>query len=94
MPSYPQALSIEESLEVFDDPIHGLSSSEVALRLSLFGRNALPRPAPPGIPLIFLRQLLSPATYVLLLVAVISFFLEEASEGVFISIVLLIDASL
>jgi calcium-translocating P-type ATPase len=90
--SSPHSLSIEEALDALDASPHGLRSPEAASRLAQFGRNTLPKPSPPGVPVIFLRQFLSPVIYVLLLAAVISFFLEEASEGIFISIVLLINA--
>lgn len=71
---------------------HGLSRSEAAARLERFGRNILPRPSPPGIGIIFLRQFLSPLIYILLLAAVVSLLLQEWSDAVFISAVLLINA--
>jgi len=94
MESNAHAMNTEEVLKAFDASPHGLSSSEAEARLARYGRNSLPRPAPPGIPIIFLRQFLSPVIYILLLAAAISFFLEEASEGIFISIVLLINAAI
>lgn len=92
MPSNAHDLSIEDALKALDASPHGLSSSEAASRLDRFGKNALPKPATPGIATIFFRQFLSPVIYVLLMAAALSFFLEEASEGIFISIVLLINA--
>ena len=72
---------------------HGLSRSEAAARLERFGRNILPRPSPPGIGIIFLCQFLSPLIYILLLAAVVSLLLQEWSDAVFISAVLLISTA-
>lgn len=92
MPLAPHALDSEKTIKALDSSKHGLSISEAKARLDRFGRNTLPRPEPPRIHVIFLRQFLNPLIYVLLLAAGVSFFLEEISDGLFISAVLLINA--
>lgn len=72
---------------------HGLSRSEVATRLAVEGRNALPQSQPPGWPVVFLRQFLSPIIYILLAAAGVSLVLQEWTDAAFICVVLLVNAS-
>ena len=70
----------------------GLRAGEAAARLEKYGRNALPRPRPPALGAVFLRQFRSPLIYVLLAAAVISLLLRDWSDGAFILAVLLVNA--
>ena len=71
---------------------HGLSQREVAARLQSYGRNTLPRPVPPSIIHVFLRQFASPLIYVLLAAALLSLLISEYSDAGFIFAVLIINA--
>jgi Ca2+-transporting ATPase len=90
--SIAHALSIDRVLKDLDSSPQGLSRDEAAKRLEKFGRNALPRSKPPNVGIIFLRQFLSPLIYILLIAAVVSIMLNELSDALFISMVLLINA--
>ncbi|MCG8378100.1 MAG: HAD-IC family P-type ATPase, partial [Proteobacteria bacterium] len=70
----------------------GLSSEDIpALRVE-YGLNVIPAPPLPGVILLFARQFLSPFIYILLLAAIVSFLLGQTASGVFIVIVLLLNA--
>jgi Ca2+-transporting ATPase len=71
---------------------HGLSNTEATHRLSIAGPNTLPEPRMPGIAVIFLRQFRDPMIYILLAAAIVSLFVEEYSDAIFIMVVLLINA--
>ncbi|KPQ00071.1 HAD-IC family P-type ATPase [Marinobacter sp. HL-58] len=78
---------------VTPDPTeNGLSRQEASARLEKFGYNRLPAPPMPGVVELFARQFLSPFIYILLIASVVSFALGQNSSGVFILIVLLINA--
>jgi calcium-translocating P-type ATPase len=72
--------------------VKGLSSAEAAARLARYGRNVLPRPAPPTLAAIFLRQFKSPLMYVLLAASVVSAGLGAWSDAAFILAAVLINA--
>ncbi len=74
------------------DPQHGLSSDEARQRLAEYGLNRLPEPPLPGAATIFLRQFLSPFIYILLVAAIASFVLKQVPNGIFIVVVLLLNA--
>ncbi|HXH10644.1 MAG TPA: HAD-IC family P-type ATPase [Alphaproteobacteria bacterium] len=88
----PHTISAQDILEALQSSKHGLSRAEAAARLERFGRNTLPRPVPPGIVALFLRQFLSPLIYILLVAAVVSVLLQEWSDATFIFGVLVINA--
>ncbi len=92
MQSAPHALDSEKVILALETSANGLSLDEAKARLDRFGRNTLPRSEPPGIRVVFLRQFLNPLIYVLLLAAGVSLFLKEISDGIFISVVLLVNA--
>ncbi|PPK50183.1 cation-translocating P-type ATPase [Marinobacter persicus] len=71
---------------------NGLSSQEASARLETFGYNQLPAPPMPGVVELFGRQFLSPFIYILLIASGVSFALGQNPSGVFILIVLLINA--
>lgn len=70
----------------------GLSSHQASARLEEFGYNRLPAPPMPGVLELFARQFLSPFIYILLIASGVSFALGQTPSGVFILIVLLINA--
>jgi magnesium-transporting ATPase (P-type) len=70
----------------------GLSSQEASARLEKFSYNQLPTPPMPGLVELFARQFLSPFIYILLIASAVSFALGQTPSGVFILIVLLINA--
>src|SRR5210317_1707486 len=70
----------------------GLTSKQAEHLLQVHGRNQLPESPLPGPLKLFLQQFLSPFIYILLLAAVISLALGQLSSGVFIVIVLLVNA--
>jgi Ca2+-transporting ATPase len=88
----PHSRGIEEVLEEFATTPHGLTAQEAASRLQRYGRNALPRAAPPTLVATFIRQFASPLIYVLLVAAALSMLLEEWTDAGFIMAVLLVNA--
>jgi Ca2+-transporting ATPase len=79
-------------LKALQSSPHGLTRAEAAARLQRFGPNTLPRPQPPGIVRLFVRQFLSPLIYILVVAAAVSVVLREWSDALFIAAVLLINA--
>ena len=72
--------------------MNGLSSAEAAARLERYGRNVLPRAAPPTLGAIFLRQFASPLMYVLVAAGLVSAALGAWSDAAFIFAAVLINA--
>ncbi|MDP6346370.1 MAG: HAD-IC family P-type ATPase [Alphaproteobacteria bacterium] len=72
----------------------GLSSAEARRRLQRFGPNKLPEPKDPGPVLILLAQFLSPFIYILMIAAAVSLLIGQIPSAVFISAVLLLNASI
>lgn len=69
----------------------GLTDAEARQRLAHFGPNALPEATADSIVVIFLRQFLSPLIYILLAAAVVSFFVSDVKDALFIGAVLVIN---
>lgn len=90
--SSPHAAARELVLVALKSSLHGLTHSEAAARLELYGRNTLPQARPPGIATVFLRQFASPLIYVLVAAALLSLMIKEWSDAGFISAVLFINA--
>jgi magnesium-transporting ATPase (P-type) len=72
----------------------GLSVEEAQARLGLFGPNVLPRAEPLGPFRIFLRQFKNPLVYLLLVATLVSLFIGELLDALFIFIVLLFNAAI
>jgi len=70
-------LSIEEVYKSLKTPEGGLSDNNVQKRLEQYGFNKLPAEKPFSLWLLFLRQFQSTLIYILLIAAVISFFLHD-----------------
>lgn len=88
----PHAQSAEHIAERFKTSRKGLSFPEVAIRQEYYGRNQLPRGKTPGIGMVFVRQFRSPLIYVLVIAALVSVVIQEWSDAIFISAVLLVNA--
>lgn len=71
----------------------GLTEKEAALRMGRYGSNALPAVQPDSIVWMFLRQFLSPLIYVLVAAALVSAFLGDIEDAVFIGVVLLVNGA-
>ena len=89
---YPHALSGDQILEGLQAQATGLTSAEVLLRQQQYGPNALPRKEPPGLFQVFVNQFKSPLIYVLVAAALVSLLIQEFSDAIFISAVLLLNA--
>ena len=87
-------LSSEEVYQKLRVSPNGLKLAEAKSRLDQFGPNELPQPKTPGLGFIFFRQFRSPLIYILLVAAVVSFFLKEFSDAAFIFLVLLVNATI
>ena len=89
---HPHAVAIDKLCDELNCSPHGLSGAEAESRLEKYGRNELPRLKPASFAVVFVRQFASPLIYILLAAAIISLVLQEWSDAIFISIVLLINA--
>ncbi len=92
LPHPPHALEAEFLLQRLGGSRHGLSRAEAEARLAEIGPNRLPRPRPPGVTRLFLRQFANPLIYVLLAAAVLSLAIGHHSDALFIGAVLAINA--
>ena len=72
--------------------MQGLTAEEAAKRLEQYGPNILPRARPTALTFLFLHQFKSPLIYVLLAASVVSLFLDEVTDAIFIFAVLMINA--
>ena len=92
LPSSPYSLSANEVVAGLNSSNHGLSHDEALTRLQQWGQNRLPRSKAPGLARVFLHQFASPLIYVLILAAIVSLFIHEWADAIFIVIVLLLNA--
>ena len=72
----------------------GLSTSEALSRLRHYGPNTLPEAKPPRVYSLFVHQFKSAFIYVLLVATAVSFALGQHLNGIFILLVLLLNASI
>ena len=86
------SLSARQVLEGQQSSPHGLSEKQVEERLTEYGQNTLPQEKAPGIAKVFLYQFASPLIYILMAAAVMSAVIQEWSDAIFITAVLLINA--
>ncbi|MEJ2142854.1 MAG: HAD-IC family P-type ATPase [Gammaproteobacteria bacterium] len=84
--------SIEHVLQNISSSAQGLSLGQVQQRCAIFGYNQLPETKPVTLLKIFSRQFLNPLIYILLVAAVVSLFISELSDAIFIGIVLLVNS--
>lgn len=86
------AMSSNEVLAQLNSSETGLAKDEVQIRLDRIGPNKLPTPQPPTLLQIFGRQFLNPLIYILLAAAAVSLAIGEASDTLFIFVVLAFNA--
>lgn len=79
-------------MEAIVESSQGLSSDEAEQRFQRYGPNRLPEAASAGIPVIFLRQFLSPFIYILFMAAAASLLLNQIPNAIFINAVLILNA--
>ncbi|ROQ90124.1 cation-translocating P-type ATPase [Desulfosoma caldarium] len=72
----------------------GLDDEEAADRLRFYGPNTLPLKEPPGIWTILLHQVLNPLIFILLAAAVASVAIGEATDAIFILVVIALNSGL
>jgi magnesium-transporting ATPase (P-type) len=72
----------------------GLADSEAARRLTYYGPNTLPAKEPPTIWAILLHQVLNPLIFILLAAAAASLAIGEATDALFILIVIALNSGL
>lgn len=85
-------LTQSEALAAQKVDSEGLGAEEAGRRLASQGPNLLPRPAHAGPFVLYLRQFKSPLVYLLLAATVVSVFVGEWSDAVFIFAVLQLNA--
>ena len=76
------------------DPERGLSHAEAAERLAGEGPNQLSKPNQADLPLLLLRQFSSPIVVILIIAALLSFALSDATDGVIILVIVLVSGLL
>jgi magnesium-transporting ATPase (P-type) len=86
------SLTPDEALKALDARRRGLSWQEVETRLSAFGPNELPKRKRTPALVVYLRQFKSPLIYLLLVAALVSLFIGEGADAVFIFAVLQVNA--
>lgn len=84
--------SIDDVFQTLATSPRGLSSDAVRERTDTYGPNALPAPKAPSLLSIFLSQFTSPLILILILSAVIMYFLHGISDTIVISAVLVLNA--
>lgn len=85
-------INIEEIYEKLESSKDGLTSKEAKNRIDKYGQNILPKGKKNTLLSIFLEQFVEPITLILLVACILSFFIKEYLDGVFILIVILLDA--
>lgn len=88
------ALAQEEVLERLSSARDGLGEEEANKRLERYGNNSLPSMKPPSLPLVFLRQFLSPLIYILIAAVGLSIAIGDVKDSVFILAVIILNAVL
>ncbi|MFN6161303.1 MAG: cation-translocating P-type ATPase [Planctomycetota bacterium] len=88
------AQSGEQVLESLGTAADGLNGSEVVRRRNVHGPNRLPEPQATPEWRVFLRQFANPLIYVLVAAAVVSLFIGDVEDAIFIGLVLLINAGI
>ena len=87
-------IKASDVLEKLETTKEGLTSKEASKRLKKYGKNELPKKKQKGFISIFFSQFASPIVYILLIAMVLSFVVNEITDGIFILIVVVSDAIL
>ena len=86
------SISLKKIFNILHSDKGGLSKEEAQRRLERYGKNKLPEVKTDSVLVIFLRQFQSPLIYVLLGAALIVVAIGEITDGIVISIVLILNA--
>jgi len=86
------AVSAEAALAALESTASGLDPDEAARRLAAFGRNELPKRKRRSSLAIYIAQFRSPLIYLLLAATVVSLFIQEYADALFIFLVLQVNA--
>jgi magnesium-transporting ATPase (P-type) len=70
----------------------GLSSSQVEERIREFGKNLLPEKKPPTLITIYLHQFSSPLIYILFIAGLISLYINQKDDAIFIMAVVMLNS--
>lgn len=84
--------NITNLYSLYNTTQNGLSLKEAKQRLLKYGKNELPEEKIPSLFFIFLKQFADPLIYILLLAAVVSFFVGEGIDSYFILVVVSFNA--
>jgi len=79
-------------MQLLNTSEEGLTAAEAKERLDKYGENILPSGPPPSVIKIFIQQFKSPLMYILLIAAIVSFFLQEYIDATFIFLALLLNS--
>lgn len=93
-PSTWHSTDIEEIERILEAKSSGLTSAEAESRLAKFGPNRLPEQPPPSVWAIIARQFKSPLIYILAAAAVVSLFMQDYKDALFIAIVLVLNGAI
>lgn len=88
------SLDEQDVYEVLQSRPEGLDALEIEHRRKVYGPNTLPAKEPPTIWTILLHQVLNPLIFILLAAAVASLAIGEATDAVFILIVIALNSGL
>ncbi|MBM2821221.1 MAG: P-type superfamily ATPase, partial [Candidatus Berkelbacteria bacterium] len=83
---------VEEIFSKLNTSDKGLTSEETSQRILRYGQNKLPEAKSDNLLVIFFRQFQSPLIYILVIAAIITFFLKEYTDGGLILFVLFFNA--
>ncbi|GAB4224984.1 MAG: hypothetical protein Tsb0032_30520 [Kiloniellaceae bacterium] len=86
------ALTAEAALARLESSDSGLSEAEASARLARYGENRLPRREGTPVFTLYLRQFTSPLVYLLLAATVVSLFIGDWTDAIFIFVVLQVNA--
>lgn len=87
-------IEIEEVIEAFDSNLKGLDEKEALSRLEKEGKNILPKGKKDTLLKVFLSQFNNPIIFILIITTVLSLFIGEIIDSIFIGAVILLDAVL
>ena len=88
------AQPIEAVLSGLETSVGGLTAAEARRRRGRFGPNRLPRPRRPGVLRLYARQFKNPLVYLLLLATLVSLWVGELADALFIFVVLQFNAAI
>lgn len=88
----PHSHSLDYLMDLLKAKHKGLSFEEIKVRREKYGSNIIPEEKGIGLIRIFINQFLNPLIYVLLAAAIISFYIGDLSDAIFIGVVLLTNA--